>query len=636
MLPRALLHFFEDQPKKTIVVVGALLILVAIPVTIISINQAREPRSRAAVNTFTITSVSQVAQEINPNASSVDVCGTDLGSMFDWNGKVYSLFGDTFGCPLSSSPPNWRNNTLAFTTDTNPADGISFDGWVVDGSARAKLLFAPDSGITAIPTYGVAVGSTGYAYYMQVNQWGPGQGVWSCDFSSVVKSTDGGQNWTKLTGSLKWNPGNFNQVAIYKNSGYNYFFGIPCGRLGGVKLMRVADGAIENKAAYQYLSNVDGNAVPTWITNNEAAATQIVTGPVGELSVRFNNYLNAFVMMYLKDVGTGQIELRTAPNLWGPWSSPQTVTTANSYPCLYAPYMREGYDSSNGQTMYFRMSRYCGGFNPYSTYWMKMTFLVNNPPAPAAPTVDIKANNSDGPITINSGSNITLTWTSTNATSCSASNGWSGSQVLNGSLAITNLTATKTYTLTCTGSGGISANSVIVNVNSASSSNNGGTTTGGASSGTGTNSSSSTSNNSGSSGSNTTSSTTSGSNSTNGKVTTPGQLIPNITIKVVDQDKKLVKNALVIIDKTVRTGSDGLAKFNLEPGQYTARIEYQNKVTTKTFSVIKNADPQVLGVVINRVNYLPYQAAFVILISLLLITIAFVIVQKFRAHQINV
>ncbi len=393
----AFTRLLEKQPRKVLVSIGIVLILAAIPVTVVLVNQAREPASRAAGNGFTITSVSQISQEINPSASAVDVCGADLGSMFDWNGKVYNLFGDSFGCPLSSSPPNWRNNTLSYTTDTNPADGISFDGWITDNQNRAKLLFAPDGGVTAIPTYGVSVGSTGYTYYMQVNQWGPGQGVWSCDFSSVAKSTDGGQNWTKLTGSLQWSPGNFNQVAIYKSGGYVYFFGIPCGRLGSVKLMRVLETSIENKASYQYLTSVDGSGNPSWVTNNESAATTIVSAPVGELSVRWNAYLNSFVMMYLKDVGTGQIEIRSAPSLWGPWSSPSTVTTASTYPCLYAPYMREGYDSGNGQTIYFRMSRYCGGFNPYSTYWMKMTLLVNTPPP--APTVDIKANNSDSPIT---------------------------------------------------------------------------------------------------------------------------------------------------------------------------------------------------------------------------------------------
>ncbi len=89
-----------------------------------------------------------------------------------------------------------------------------------------------------------------------------------------------------------------------------------------------------------------------------------------------------------------------------------------------------------------------------------------NPPA-LAPTVDIKANSSDGPITIAYNSAATLTWTSANATSCFASGAWSGSKSVNGSEATGNLTGSMTYAITCTGQGGSATDSVTINVNSA-------------------------------------------------------------------------------------------------------------------------------------------------------------------------
>jgi hypothetical protein len=70
-----------------------------------------------------------------------------------------------------------------------------------------------------------------------------------------------------------------------------------------------------------------------------------------------------------------------------------------------------------------------------------------------APTVDLKVNNSDGPITVPYGSSITLTWTSSNANSCTASGGWSGSKSISGSLTLSNLTSSRTYTLSCSGPG---------------------------------------------------------------------------------------------------------------------------------------------------------------------------------------
>jgi len=46
----------------------------------------------------------------------------------------------------------------------------------------------------------------------------------------------------------------------------------------------------------------------------------------------------------------------------------------------------------------------------------------------APPTVDVKANGSDGPISIPYNTSATLSWTAANANSCTASGGWSGSR----------------------------------------------------------------------------------------------------------------------------------------------------------------------------------------------------------------
>ena len=82
------------------------------------------------------------------------------------------------------------------------------------------------------------------------------------------------------------------------------------------------------------------------------------------------------------------------------------------------------------------------------------------------PTVDIKANGSDGTITIPYNSSANLTWTSTNATSCYASVDWSGTKSTSGSETTYNLTYSKTFTITCTGSGGSVSDSVTVNTQS--------------------------------------------------------------------------------------------------------------------------------------------------------------------------
>jgi hypothetical protein len=86
--------------------------------------------------------------------------------------------------------------------------------------------------------------------------------------------------------------------------------------------------------------------------------------------------------------------------------------------------------------------------------------LTNTPSPNPTPSVTLTAN----PATVNYGDSITLSWSSTNATSCTASGGWSGTLATSGSQVLNNLTNSKTYTLTCTGLGGSSSSSVTETV----------------------------------------------------------------------------------------------------------------------------------------------------------------------------
>jgi hypothetical protein len=77
-------------------------------------------------------------------------------------------------------------------------------------------------------------------------------------------------------------------------------------------------------------------------------------------------------------------------------------------------------------------------------------------PAPSAPAVTLTAN----PTSVASGSSATLTWSSENVSSCTASGDWSGARATSGQQTVGPLTASKTYTLTC---GGV-ARSVTITV----------------------------------------------------------------------------------------------------------------------------------------------------------------------------
>jgi hypothetical protein len=77
----------------------------------------------------------------------------------------------------------------------------------------------------------------------------------------------------------------------------------------------------------------------------------------------------------------------------------------------------------------------------------------------AVPTVSISV----GPQSIAAGSTAALTWSTTNATACTASGSWSGTEPTNGTLSVTPATSgTFTYTLTCSGNGGTAAASAVL------------------------------------------------------------------------------------------------------------------------------------------------------------------------------
>ncbi len=85
------------------------------------------------------------------------------------------------------------------------------------------------------------------------------------------------------------------------------------------------------------------------------------------------------------------------------------------------------------------------------------TVNVGQPPVP---TVTLTAS----PSNISYASSSTLSWSTANVTSCSASGGWNGSRPVNGSQPTGSLTSSQTYTLTCTGPGGTRSSSATITV----------------------------------------------------------------------------------------------------------------------------------------------------------------------------
>ena len=94
----------------------------------------------------------------------------------------------------------------------------------------------------------------------------------------------------------------------------------------------------------------------------------------------------------------------------------------------------------------------CSGLGGVSANTVKVTVLPR-------PTVSLS-----GPSQVQSGSSANIRWSSTNASTCTASGDWSGSLATSGSWNTPALTHSTKYVLTCRGAGGETENALAVTV----------------------------------------------------------------------------------------------------------------------------------------------------------------------------
>ncbi|WP_019586189.1 DUF4185 domain-containing protein [Deinococcus apachensis] len=339
----------------------------------------------AQVATIKRLTVSRVAQLTGPGASSstraADICGTDLGTMTEVNGRVLFAFGDSFGFQGEACPrfgPNWRSNLLGVSSDLDPSDGVTWERWLMGAGGHATAVregahqpaFTGEQ--TRIPTAMVTVRQRVYLHLMSVHGFAPQGGVWQCNSSGFVFSDDEGRTWKDAGRNLGGADSPFNMLALTaqrgggnERGGYVYALGTPCGRFGDVRLARVRPDAVAQPERWEYFTGLDGSGQPQFV-NDPSRAAAVIRGPVGEASVLWNPYLGRWMYTYLNE-GTAALELREARVPWGPWSAPHTLATAADYPQLYGAFMTPAYLKDGGRTLYFVMSQ----FGPYNTFVMK-------------------------------------------------------------------------------------------------------------------------------------------------------------------------------------------------------------------------------------------------------------------------
>jgi Domain of unknown function (DUF4185) len=358
---------------------GVLITVLTVAVPAPRVAHAAQPDQARQVTMLT------GAESLNATEQRYQVKGTDLGIMWsDDRGQILVAFGDTFGSGWAGhgsevkdpAASDWRSNTLARSGDHDPANGMSFTSFVTDRAGHAKELLPSLKRdrveISKIPTGGVNIGGRNYLAYMSVHHFGqPGQ--WITNYSGIAYSDDGGQNWVAAPYTYRPNSPTFDDkfqmIAFARRDGFVYTFGTPNGRFGDAYVARVREGQLLDVSAYEYWIGT------AWQRGASVVATPITTGPVGELSVRYDETLHSWEMMYL-DQPRGAILVRLAPQPTGPWGPSMPVATSQQYPGLYGGFL---HPDSYGSDIYFTMTQY----DHYNVSFMHATLPTNESNAQA-------------------------------------------------------------------------------------------------------------------------------------------------------------------------------------------------------------------------------------------------------------
>lgn len=335
------------------------------------LNDQKDEYNLNIVKNIHMLAIQTGEYSINQTKTKYGVGGTDLGISFNLGDKTYIAYGDTFMNEGMSG--GWRSNVLAVTSDQDYTDGILFDKMITMPSGRLAKELIPSRKVdnlemTTIPTGGLAIGDILYMPFMSVRHWGT-PGGWDCNYGSIAKSVDGGENWEVLT-DLQW-PGDssFCQMAPVIIEDYVYVPGITGGRRGSAKLMRVPVKDYESFDAYEYLMGFDEAGVPIYEKGQEAmyGAYNILPKAVGEMSFLYSDYLEEWLVTYID--GSANMVVRSAKNIYGPYSKPVIIVAQKDFPSLYGAFMNPNWVSEDGKKIGFMMSI----FDPvYNTVMMEM------------------------------------------------------------------------------------------------------------------------------------------------------------------------------------------------------------------------------------------------------------------------
>jgi hypothetical protein len=444
--------------------------------------------SSASLPAFSITVTSA------PTISGTPGSGTEIGKAYSFTPNASASSGGTLTFSIGGKPAwaNFNPSTGQLSGTPAAADVGSYSGIAIsvsDGVASASLpaftiLVVSGPKISGTPGTSATVG-TGYSFAPTASD-PAGNGL---TFSIINRPS--WANFNIATGQLSGTPsapnlGTYSGIVISVTDGVAsaslpaFAMTVAAG-VSGPTISGAPDTSVTVGAAYSFTptaTDPSGNTLTFTIANKPAwasfdAATGQLSGTpaaadagtyagivIGASDGSSSASLPAFVITVTAAVVTPTVSLSAAPtNVSSGGSAMLSWSSTNASSCTASggwsgSEPTSGNASTGALTASTSYTLTCNG--PGGNASQSVTVSVSTP----APSVSLSAS----PATVSSGGSAMLSWSSSNASNCAASGGWSGSEPTNGSASTGAVTARTAYTLTCSGTGGSASQSVTVNV----------------------------------------------------------------------------------------------------------------------------------------------------------------------------
>ncbi len=249
------------------------------------------------------------APTLSQTGKRFGIFGTDLGSSFEHKGKLYFLFGDTWGRPGD-------RDVLAWTTADKP-DKISIETRVApDGKWDPLTVPGISQSGFEVPTGGVSIDGIMYVVCTTDHSEAKVMGR-----SVLAESQDDGKTFHKL---YDLSSNKFINISFQLVDGWLYIYGSGDYRKSSVFLAKIKASAIHDRSSMLYFTGIDQQKDAVWSAKEEDAAPLFQHDVVGELCVAYCEPVKRYVMLYNSSEPRG-ITMRSAETPWGPWSAGSTI-----------------------------------------------------------------------------------------------------------------------------------------------------------------------------------------------------------------------------------------------------------------------------------------------------------------------